>query len=90
MFQSHPQYDSEKINCFPSDITCPEPPLTDHIPPGSVDLITLIYVLSALSPETMALAIQNIKQVNTTSGVCSASLGLNDILHSHEGWPPNL
>ena len=65
LFQGHPQYDSDRINCFPCDITCPDPPLTDHIPSGCVDLITLIYVLSAITPEKMELAIHNIKQVNT-------------------------
>lgn len=77
--KSHPQYDSDKIYCFPSDITCPDPPLTDRIPPGSVDLITLIYVLSALSPETVARAIQNIKQVLKPGGnVILRDYGLYD------------
>ncbi|KAL5261468.1 hypothetical protein ACHWQZ_G007246 [Mnemiopsis leidyi] len=69
LVKGHLQYDPEKISCFQSDITNPDPPLTQNIPPQSVDLITLIYVLSAIAPEKMSLAIQNIKQVLKPGGV---------------------
>ena len=46
---------------FVCDITCE--PLTDNVPAASVDVTTMVFVLSAISPEMMPAAIRNVSSV---------------------------
>lgn len=48
---NHPEYDAAKIHAFVGDVT--EDILTDHIPVGSVDVCTMVFTLSAISPGNM-------------------------------------
>ena len=55
-------YDTSKINAFQCDIT--QDDLTSHIIPNSVDIVTIIFVLSSISPEKIIGALQSIASVS--------------------------
>ena len=59
--QAHPLYDSSRVTAFPCDITQQE--VTSSVPAGSVDVATLIFVLSAIHPDNMVGAVRNVAQV---------------------------
>lgn len=59
--QEHPSYDENRCHVFHCDVT--EDALTDHVPPGSVSIATLIFVLSAIHPDKMVQVLSNIYQV---------------------------
>ena len=64
--QSNPQYDETRCHAFQCDLTCDK--LTDVIPEGSVHLTTLLFVLSAISPDKMAAVVSNIHSVLRPGG----------------------
>jgi methyltransferase-like protein 6 len=51
LVQEHPQYGSGRVTAFVADITSTR--LVDHVPPGSIDYCTMVFVLSAVAPENM-------------------------------------
>ena len=55
------QAERDRIVPFVCDIT--HEPLVDTVPPGSVDVCTMVFVLSAVSPEKMRDAVRNISSV---------------------------
>ena len=59
-------HEKSRINPFVCDIT--RDPLTEHVPPGSVDVCTMVFVLSAVSPEKFARAIRNVSSVMKPGG----------------------
>ncbi|XP_077846133.1 tRNA N(3)-cytidine methyltransferase METTL6 isoform X10 [Macaca mulatta] len=56
--KQNPLYDTERCKVFQCDLTKDD--LLDHVPPGSVDVVMLIFVLSAVHPEKMHLVLENI------------------------------
>jgi hypothetical protein len=50
--KSHEQYDPERLTAFVADITH-DNPFGAAIEPGTVDLVTMVFVLSAITPERM-------------------------------------
>nr|GEW18985.1 methyltransferase-like protein [Tanacetum cinerariifolium] len=66
LVKAHKDFQESKINAFPCDITTDD--LLNHVPPSSVDIVTMIFVLSAVSPEKMHLAMQNIKKILKPNG----------------------
>lgn len=48
---SHEEYSDKHIHAFVADITSDR--LSDSVPEASVDICTMIFVLSALSPDKM-------------------------------------
>ncbi|XP_073887115.1 tRNA N(3)-cytidine methyltransferase METTL6 isoform X21 [Macaca fascicularis] len=56
--EQNPLYDTERCKVFQCDLTKDD--LLDHVPPGSVDVVMLIFVLSAVHPEKMHLVLENI------------------------------
>lgn len=56
-----PGYQSCRCNAFVADIT--QDDLSAHVKLGSIDFCTMIFVLSAISPEMMPQAIRNVKAV---------------------------
>ncbi|XP_010216414.1 PREDICTED: methyltransferase-like protein 6 isoform X2 [Tinamus guttatus] len=54
-------YSPERCKVFQCDLTKDD--LTENIPADSVDVVTLIFVLSAIHPDKMRLVLKNIYQV---------------------------
>ncbi|KAL6037479.1 hypothetical protein STEG23_036724 [Scotinomys teguina] len=59
--KQNPLYNPERCKVFQCDLTRDD--LLDHIPPESVDAVTLIFVLSAVHPEKMRLVLLNVYKV---------------------------
>ena len=64
--QSNPQYDETRCYAFQCDLTSDK--LTDVIPAGSVHLVTLLFVLSAIAPDKMAAVVSNLHSVLQPGG----------------------
>ncbi|XP_071958314.1 tRNA N(3)-cytidine methyltransferase METTL6-like [Antedon mediterranea] len=60
-------YDESRVNAFQCDLTKDE--LMDNIPEGSVDMTSMLFVLSAIHPEKMADVFKNIYKVLKPGGV---------------------
>ncbi|XP_052046052.1 tRNA N(3)-methylcytidine methyltransferase METTL6 [Apodemus sylvaticus] len=75
--KQHPLYNAERCKVFQCDLTRDD--LLDHVPPESVDAVTLIFVLSAVHPEKMHLVLLNVFKVLKPGGsVLFRDYGLND------------
>ena len=58
---------ANRIRPFVCDVSR-EPMANTHIPPGCVDVCTMVFVLSAIAPERMPDAIRNVSSVMRTGG----------------------
>ncbi|XP_005110335.1 tRNA N(3)-methylcytidine methyltransferase METTL6 [Aplysia californica] len=65
--KSNPLYNSDRCTAFPCDIT--QDDITATVPPACVDITTLIFVLSAIHPEKMVQAIENVAKTLKPGGV---------------------
>ncbi|KAM6967642.1 tRNA N(3)-cytidine methyltransferase METTL6 [Aplochiton taeniatus] len=65
--KQNPLYSMERCMVFQCDLTKDE--LQDNVPKDSVDVTTLIFVLSAIHPDKMLQALQNIHKVLKPGGV---------------------
>lgn len=75
--KENPLYSSERCSAFQCDLTKDE--LRGSIPESSVDVATLIFVLSAVHPDKMQQALENIHRVLKPGGiVLFRDYGLND------------
>ncbi|XP_071919546.1 uncharacterized protein [Coffea arabica] len=61
LVKKHKEFNEGQINAFVCDLTVDD--LSEQIPPSSVDAVTMIFVLSAVSPEKMSIVLQNIRKV---------------------------
>ena len=59
--QAHEQYSAERVHAFVFDLS--QPTLCEHVAPASVDVVSMLFVLSAMSPHTMQTAVNNVAQV---------------------------
>nr|VDD13394.1 unnamed protein product [Brassica oleracea] len=66
LVKAHEEYTETRVCAFASDLTGDD--LDKHISPSSVDIVTMIFVLSAVSPEKMPFVLQNIKRVLKPNG----------------------
>lgn len=66
LVKSHKEYADTRVNAFACDLTSDD--LSSQIAPSSVDVVTMIFVLSAVSPEKMPLVLQNIRKVLKPNG----------------------
>lgn len=77
MVQANEQYDEARCKAFVADLTVDD--LCTTVPAESVDLVSAIFVLSAIPPEKMNVAIQNIYKVLKSGGnVLFRDYGLYD------------
>ena len=76
--QDHPSYDESRCSAFHADVT---KSLSDNIPDSSVDMATMIFVLSAIHPDKMVLALRNVLQVCGVLGIVCSSDGLLKMQH---------
>ncbi|XP_075884685.1 tRNA N(3)-cytidine methyltransferase METTL6 [Nelusetta ayraudi] len=75
--KQHPLYVPERCCGFQCDLTSDD--LRDNVPEGGVDVVTLIFVLSAVHPDKMKLVLQNISRVLKPGGsVLFRDYGLHD------------
>lgn len=65
--KQNPLYCPERCCAFQCDLTKDD--LRGNVPEGSVDVVTLIFVLSAIHPDKMKLALQNISRVLKPRGI---------------------
>lgn len=65
--QQHPLYVPERCCGFQCDLTSDD--LRHSVPEGGVDVVTLIFVLSAVHPDKMKLVLQNISRVRRLRGL---------------------
>ncbi|KAM7277036.1 hypothetical protein ACFE04_018902 [Oxalis oulophora] len=66
LVKSHKDFSETRVSAFVCDPTRDD--LTQNISPSSVDIVTMIFVLSAVSPEKMALILHNIRKVLKPNG----------------------
>ncbi|KAJ6994647.1 hypothetical protein NC653_017452 [Populus alba x Populus x berolinensis] len=66
LVKTHKDYLETCVGAFVCDLTVDD--LSKEISPSSVDIVTMIFVLSAVSPEKMPLILQNIKKVMKPNG----------------------
>ncbi|XP_019053883.1 PREDICTED: uncharacterized protein LOC104600653 isoform X2 [Nelumbo nucifera] len=66
LVKTHKDFMEDQINAFICDLTVDD--LSKQIPPSSVDIVTMIFMLSAVSPEKMPLVLQNIRKVIKPNG----------------------
>ncbi|XP_027727952.1 methyltransferase-like protein 6 isoform X2 [Vombatus ursinus] len=75
--KQNPLYDAERCKAFHCDLT--QDDLLEHVPAASVDVVTLIFVLSAVHPDKMHLVLQNVyKVLKPGKCVLFRDYGLND------------
>ncbi|CAB1334317.1 unnamed protein product [Coregonus sp. 'balchen'] len=65
--KQHPLYCTERCSAFQCDLTKDD--LRGNVPVGSVDVATLIFVLSAIHPDKMQQALDNIYRVLKPGGI---------------------
>jgi tRNAThr (cytosine32-N3)-methyltransferase len=66
--KSNPNYDPSRSRAFVWDLTNENIP--DCIEPGSLDFVVLIFVLSAIHPDTWKQAVTNVYKVSLTVTLC--------------------
>ncbi|KAI3468104.1 hypothetical protein Pfo_024767 [Paulownia fortunei] len=66
LVKMHKDFTEARVNAFVCDLTSDD--LCVHIAPSSVDIVTMIFVLSAVSPEKMPIVVQNIRKVLKPNG----------------------
>ncbi|XP_020575248.1 uncharacterized protein LOC110021186 isoform X2 [Phalaenopsis equestris] len=64
--KAHDRFRDDQINAFVCDLTLQD--LNDLVPSSSVDIVTMVFVLSAVAPEKMPLVLQNIRKVIKPNG----------------------
>ncbi|XP_029359489.1 tRNA N(3)-cytidine methyltransferase METTL6 isoform X2 [Echeneis naucrates] len=65
--KQNPLYCPERCRAFQCDLTKDD--LRVNVPEGSVDVVTLIFVLSAVHPDKMKLTLENISRVLKPGGI---------------------
>ncbi|KAI6690185.1 hypothetical protein NL676_027013 [Syzygium grande] len=66
LLKSHADHKETQVNAFVCDVT--EEDLCDRLAPSSVDIVTLIFMLSAVLPSEMPKILQNIRGVLKPDG----------------------
>lgn len=65
--QQNPLYSAEHMSAFASDITTPD--IFEQIQPESVDIVTLVFVLSAIHPDKFEVVATNLNRLLKPGGV---------------------
>lgn len=60
--QENPAYNQDRCCAFACDITADD--LASNVPQNSIDIVTMIFVMSAILPSKMAVALHNIAKVS--------------------------
>lgn len=65
--QQNPLYSPDRCCAFQCDLTKDD--LRENVPEGSVDVVTLVFVLSAIHPDKMKVALKNIGRVRAVTAL---------------------
>ncbi|XP_047303411.1 tRNA N(3)-cytidine methyltransferase METTL6 isoform X8 [Homo sapiens] len=84
--EQNPLYDTERCKVFQCDLTKDD--LLDHVPPESVDVVMLIFVLSAVHPDKMHLVLQNIYKCHGCSSELRQPWDKDDFAVTWDPWSP--
>ncbi|KAI5706004.1 methyltransferase-like protein 6 isoform X2 [Diaphorina citri] len=77
-FKLNPLYDASKMNVFPCDVT--EDDILNQVPHNSVDIATLIFVLSAIHPNKFSTVVKNLFIMLKSGGIILfRDYGLHDM-----------
>ncbi|XP_022142829.1 uncharacterized protein LOC111012843 isoform X2 [Momordica charantia] len=66
LVKTHKDFNESRIAAFVCDLTADN--LSNHVSPSSIDVVMMIFVLSAVSPEKMSQVLQNVKKVLKPTG----------------------
>ncbi|XP_062159706.1 uncharacterized protein LOC133867048 [Alnus glutinosa] len=66
LVKMHKDFKESRVSAFACDLTVDD--LSKQISTSSIDIVTMIFVLSAVSPEKMPLVLQNIRKVLKPNG----------------------
>ncbi|KAL0545499.1 hypothetical protein IC582_015384 [Cucumis melo] len=66
LVETHKDFNESRVAAFVCDLTADD--MSNHISPSSIDVVMMIFVLSAVSPEKMSLVLQNVKKVLKPTG----------------------
>ncbi|MED6133889.1 hypothetical protein PIB30_032461 [Stylosanthes scabra] len=66
LVKTHEDFKESRVRAFVTDLTVDD--LCKEILPSSVDIVTMIFMLSAVSPEKMPLVLQNIRKIIKPNG----------------------
>lgn len=67
LVKANPLYDEKVLKAFQADVTSDE--LFVHVPPGTIDVVTMIFVLSAVHPDKFSVFLQNVYKALKPDGV---------------------
>ncbi|KAJ8939988.1 hypothetical protein NQ314_010928 [Rhamnusium bicolor] len=67
MVKRNPQYNSDCMRAFQCDITTED--VFNEVEPQTVDIVTLIFVLSAIHPEKFVVTLRNINKLLKPEGI---------------------
>ncbi|EPS68827.1 hypothetical protein M569_05940, partial [Genlisea aurea] len=67
LVKMHKEFTEDRVHAFICDLTIDD--LCLNIPASSVDIVTMIFVLSAVSPDKMPMVLQNIRKVLKPNGI---------------------
>jgi len=67
LVKSNPLYNEERFNAFQCDLTADD--LCEKIPVESVDIVLMLFILSAISPQKMEASLNNILKVMKPGGI---------------------
>lgn len=78
LVKAHTDFKDDRVNAFVCDLTVDD--LAKKILPSSVDIVTMIFVLSAIAPEKMPSVLKNLKSVLKPNGcVLIRDYGIGDL-----------
>ncbi|MQL85376.1 hypothetical protein Taro_017895 [Colocasia esculenta] len=66
LVKAHKAFKPVQVNAFVCDLTVDD--LSEKITPSSLDIVTMVFMLSAVAPEKMPLVVQNIRKVLKPNG----------------------
>lgn len=67
LVQANEDYDTARCKAFQNDLT--QDDLSTNVPPASVDCVTMLFMLSAISPENFAASVANVAKVLKPGGM---------------------
>ncbi|KAL2551625.1 S-adenosyl-L-methionine-dependent methyltransferase superfamily protein [Forsythia ovata] len=66
LVKMHKDFAEARVNAFVCDLTVDD--ISQQISPSSVDIVTMVFVLSAVAPEKMPVVLQNIRKILKPDG----------------------